>query len=138
MRRLPAALWCLTAACTNGTELATGEGAAALSATPKVAVGTIEYGPGRDQTEPGLAWNGSNHLAVWHDSHSERIVGLRTDAAGTALAPAFVIGGDDGLVGQPRVVANANGVYLVVWSDGRNSGPLDSDIYGARVDSGGT
>lgn len=98
--------------------------------------------PTRGQTEPSIAWNGSEYLVVWTDG-----VGTTSDIKGVRLTSdlevldAFPIDICTAEMGQysPAVAGNGN-CFMVVWTDARNGLAPDyfTDILGARVFSDGS
>jgi hypothetical protein len=100
-----------------------------------------------DET-PAVVWNpiAREYLVVWEDwrdlsSRGSDIYGQRVSAGGSLLGPNFRISGGaaDGSDRDPAVVWNQTAnEYLVVWDDGRDLYVRGSDIYGQRVDAGGT
>jgi hypothetical protein len=90
------------------------------------------------QTEPAVAWNGTNFLVVWSDSRwgsFSDIYGARVSEAGSVL-DAFGIHISNAANHQLAPAVAWNGTnFLVVWSDRRSGvGP----IYGARVSGAGS
>ena len=97
------------------------------------------------QTEPSVAWNGTEYLVVWtgdetYSTSGLDIRGLRLDstlkAKDTSALPIYT--GD-----QDQRMANvtSNGSkFFVVWEDYRNAPSTGgyTDIYGAIVDTNGT
>src|SRR5262249_18470804 len=95
--------------------------------------------PGSNRGSPSIAWDGSSHLLVWEDwgrgGYSlSRIQGTRLPPDGRLLGLVSV---SDNPSGQhaPRV-SMSDGLYLVVWTQ-MGTGPLSSEIHGARVTPGG-
>jgi len=100
---------------------------------------TIVYTPSvGGQSEPAIAFDGTNFLAVWEDHRSVTaydVYGTRLRADGTVLDPGGIpisLAAD----GQydPAVAFDGEN-YLVVWEDSRGT---SSDIYCARVTTNGT
>jgi hypothetical protein len=93
------------------------------------------------QTEPELAWNGTNFLVVWQDGRSGGFVeadiyGTRVSAAGSVLdSTGIAISTSANDQTSPAVAWNGTD-FLVVWAD-RRSG-TNYDIYGARVSATGS
>ena len=88
------------------------------------------------QRNPAVAFDGTNYLVVWEDLRSGGdLYGARVSPTGTMLdGSGFVISAAAG--GQLNPVVGFDGTnYLVVWQDNRSGA---SDIYGARVSTGGT
>ena len=98
-----------------------------------------------DQTQPGIAWNGSQYLLVWrggetYESTSWDIRGWRLDSSLNKIGAAPTqIGIAVQEQARPCVASNGNN-YLVVWEDSRNavSPYYYTDLYGAIVNSNGT
>jgi len=92
-----------------------------------------------NQTEPAVAAAGtSNYLVVWSDNRSggKDIYGARISTTGSVMDNAgFLINSAKKDQKQPAATFH-NSTYLVAWSDDRNESP--GDIYGARVNTGGT
>lgn len=99
------------------------------------------------QTNPSIAWDGSNFLVVWDDDRSCNddnnnydcvdIFGARLSPSGSVIDPEGIpISTASNNQLRPSVAWNGEN-FLVVWEDYRhNSICLDSfcsDIYGARV-----
>jgi hypothetical protein len=91
------------------------------------------------QSDPAVAFDGTNYLVVWWDSRNgstSDIYGGRVTAEGNVLDPSGlpVSTAANNQVGSAVSFDGTN--YLVVWSDRRNSST--SDIHGARVSIGGS
>ncbi len=83
------------------------------------------------QANPTVAFDGTNYLAVWRDD--DQMKGAFVTPSGTLVEPAgFSILSD--IHPSPRI-AWGGGVYLLVYEVWLNN---NSDIYGLRVDAGGT
>ena len=96
---------------------------------------TISNSPG-SQTNIAATFGGSNYFVVWEDNRDGEynIYGARISPSGTVLDPAGIpISTATGDQRFPSVAFDGTN-YLVVWHDDRNY----SDIYGARVSTGGT
>ena len=97
------------------------------------------------QTQPAIAWNGSQYLLVWrggesYESTSWDIRGWRLDSNLNKIgAQPTQIGIAMQEQARPCVASNDNN-YLVVWEDSRNavSPYYYTDLYGAIVNSNGT
>jgi hypothetical protein len=93
-----------------------------------------------DQTQPEVAFDGTNYLVAWEDSRAGStydVYGARVTAAGAVLDPAGIpisTVANDTFPNPPAVAFDGTN-YLVAWED-RRSGA--NDIYGARVSPGGT
>ncbi|WP_224365732.1 Ig-like domain-containing protein [Hyalangium versicolor] len=91
------------------------------------------------QTDPALAFDGTNYLLVWSDYQSfpssnlfarrVRTTGIPLDAAPIAVSTA------PGHQQQPSVVFDGTD-FLIAWQDGR--GGTDLDLYAGRVSRSGT
>jgi MYXO-CTERM domain-containing protein len=95
----------------------------------------ISTAPG-DESNPALAWNGTNYLVVWQDrrsGNSDDIYGARVTAAGEVL-DAIAISTATSSQTNPRLAWNGTN-YLVVWQDTRSG--VSWDVYGARVSAAG-
>ncbi len=106
----------------------------------------VTYAQARsDQSWPGVAFDGTNYLAVWQDSRcfpQHDVFCARIDSLGTIIDPAGIHVATvtyDNLQyycnGTPAVAFNGS-EYLIVYQDRRNS--LETDIYGTRVTVTGT
>lgn len=97
-----------------------------------------------DQTQPAIAWNGSQYLIVWSGTEtyavSQRdIRGLRfTSSLSPIDTSAINIGAANQDQILPCVASNGSG-FLVAWEDSRNaiSPNYYTDIYGAIVSASG-
>ena len=89
-------------------------------------------------TYPEIAWDGTNFLVVWEDSHlgnGKDIYGARVTEAGIVLDPGgFLISGASGNQYYESVAFNGTN-YLVAWHD-RRVGSIEQQ-YCARVTPGG-
>jgi len=78
------------------------------------------------------SWNGSSYLSIWEENHD--LYGKRIDRFGNLLdstsIPISLTSKDQK---HPSITWGKES-FLAVWEDFRN---LNSDIYGARIDSGG-
>lgn len=100
-----------------------------------------------DQRNPHIAAAGPNRfLVVWGDQRTgeSNIFGSYRNENGAPLGANFAISQDPVLggsfQGEPAVAANASGLTLVVWLDGREGGSVFGatfDIYGQWIDSAG-
>ncbi len=95
-----------------------------------------------DQLTPAVASSGAAFLVVWQDARNVASQGL--DIYGARVSSAGVVTETSGLPISTAVgnqfspaVNFAGGTYLVVWTDARNQGTTDNDIYGARVSTAG-
>ena len=101
------------------------------------------------QSVPAVAWDGTNHLVVWHDRRfgiNSDIYGARVSPLGAVLdANGFAISTATGPQFLPTL-AWGGAEYLVVWSDPRSGGDcayntpskeLPCDVFGARVSPSG-
>jgi hypothetical protein len=95
-----------------------------------------------EQLAPAIASNGTGYLAVWQDARSVasnglNIIGARLNSSGVVIETSGLsISTVAGNQVSPAV-AFAGSTYLVVWTDARNLGTTDNDIYGARVSIAG-
>jgi hypothetical protein len=95
-----------------------------------------------DQLAPAVASSGAGYLAVWQDARNLANEGL--DIFGARISSGGLVTESNGLpiataAGNQvsPAVAFAGSTYLVVWTDARNLGTTDNDIYGARVTTAG-
>lgn len=115
--------------------------------TPSPINFTSNYGG--DQTQPSIAFNGTQYLLVWRDGGAAfgtgDIKGLRLNTDLAPVGASFVIcaaileGAQPTEQARPAVASNRSN-FLVVWQDHRNGGSPDypSDIFGAVVSSSGS
>jgi phosphoribosylformylglycinamidine (FGAM) synthase PurS component len=95
---------------------------------------TLIRSPG-GPTEPALAFDGTNFLAVWVDCRcGNDIYGARITPEGTVLDPAgFVVTPQvTNTPGSPAVAFDGTN-FLVVWENNCDGNPNYYDIYGARM-----
>lgn len=97
-----------------------------------------------DQEQPRTAAHGSQFLVVWQDKRNAAsgydIYGARVDSSGLlpGAAGGFPISTAAGNQRYPQTSpSGSSGQFMVVWQDERNV-QNGIDVYGARVDSGGT
>ena len=85
-----------------------------------------------EQTDPSVAFDGTNYFVVWEDSRSgsEDIVGTRITTESKVLDPGGLwISRGVGPLARPRVAFGVRN-YLVTWTKWRGS---QTDVYGARM-----
>lgn len=93
------------------------------------------------QWYPSVASNGSDWLVVWQDARNwnstrNDVFGARVSSRGTVLdRSGIAVSTAANSQSYPAVAANGTD-WLVVWQDARGGG--STDIYGARVNSGGS
>jgi hypothetical protein len=91
-----------------------------------------------DQSNPALAFDGTNYLAAWEDSRNTgvpNIYAARISKAGTVLDPSgLMVGNHTEPQYAPTVAFNGTN-HLLAWTDRRNG---HYDIYGARVSPSGS
>jgi len=85
------------------------------------------------QTNPVLAFDGTNYLVVWE---YRNIYGARIDPAGNVLDPDGIVISDAEKSQYNVSVAYDGSNYLVVWQDDRDF-QYRPEIYGARVNPSG-
>jgi hypothetical protein len=89
----------------------------------------------RNQTDPAVAYDGTNFLVVWEDTRNDTagdIWGVRVTPAGTLLEPCgFPVSVSPDSQRAPAVAFDGAN-FLVVWEKPYGLGS-ESDIYGARV-----
>ena len=89
-------------------------------------------------SRPAVAFDGTNHLAVWMDYRTElttysEIFGSRINQNGNVIdTSGFLISKYINPQNTPAVAFDGTN-YLVVWQDYRNVTTTGYDIYGARV-----
>jgi hypothetical protein len=100
----------------------------------------ISVGDTAEECEPRAAFDGSNYLVVWQterpgnwEMHATRL----TPGCVVLDSPSIVVAqtGRSGSDADPDVVFSGTD-FVVVWEDMRNN-PETTDIYGARVSTGG-
>ncbi len=92
------------------------------------------------QSNPAIAFDGTNYLVVWDDS---RIGTTYTDIYGARVSPSGILIDTNGIAISTATLNQSNPVvafdgtnYMIVWQDNRYD--LGWDIYGARVTPSGT
>ena len=91
----------------------------------------------RGQYAPGVAFDGTNFMAVWEDDRNgyTDIYGARVTVGGTVLDPdGIAICTAHNFQFSPAIAFDGTN-YLVTWEDDRSD--TTGDIYGARVTPGG-
>ena len=92
---------------------------------------------GNPQTNPSIAFDGSNYLVVWEDVRqgvNYDIYGIRVSPYGVVLDPGGIaISTASGAQIAPSVAFNGTN-YLAVWQETRGG---TYDIYGARISPSG-
>jgi hypothetical protein len=94
--------------------------------------------PVTDETDPAVAFDGTNYLVVWQDQRPKSaygdIYGTRVSQSGSVLDPNGIpISTRQEWEGYPAVAFDGTN-YLVAWETGDNS---TENIYAARVTRGG-
>lgn len=105
-----------------------------------IAISTASF----NQSAPDVTWNGADYLVAWTDNRngsSSDIYGARVNngvVQGSAILISLASPGvpASGVQKNPRLTSNLND-FFVVWEDYRNSSTIP-DVYGARVNSGGS
>ncbi|HVG63768.1 MAG TPA: Ig-like domain-containing protein [Hyalangium sp.] len=91
------------------------------------------------QTDPALAFDGTNYLLVWSDYQSfpsTNLLARRVRTAGTPLDNSpFAVSSAEGHQQQASIVYTGT-EFLVAWQDGRSG--TGTDLYGGRVSRTGT
>ena len=102
------------------------------------------------QTDPSVAWGGTNFLVVWADERNlasnameyADIYAARVSSAGQVVDPnGIVLCTNLGPQAVPDVAGGTNGVFLIVWEDyltPPEGGNYRGDIGGSRVNNAGT
>ncbi len=107
-----------------------------IAGAPTASAGKDLHLSTKKQTNPDVAWDGSNYLLVWQDDKAGNgdVYGRLLKPDGTPHpGPAIPICATKDIQTEPRVVYNGAS-FLVVWQDDRNT---YNDIYGARVSGKG-
>lgn len=83
-----------------------------------------------------VTYDGNNYFVVWSSYPGGDIYGVRVDTSGVVLdSNAITICTEDEYQLYPSVTYG-NGHYFAAWVDER-AGSMNSDIYGARIDTAG-
>jgi len=81
-----------------------------------------------NQTQPAVAFDGTNYLVVW--TTSSAVWGTRVDSTGRVIDPLGFLISASAPPSSPPAVAYGQTSYLVIWLEG-------SQVYGASVTSDG-
>lgn len=103
--------------------------------------GVLISGADYDQTNPAIAYDGTNYFVVWEDSRNDRIssdiYAARVSVAGSVLDSAGIALSTAAGYQRTPVVAFGGTNYLVVWQDERDTATSLRDVYGTRVNTAG-
>ncbi len=101
----------------------------------------ITTSPGND-SQPAVAFDGTNFWVVWANDATEDIHARRVDSSGVVVDSSDIevsSNTDSSAQVEPEIACGADNC-LIVWEDGRNGVNTqfgNDDIYGTRVDSSG-
>ncbi|MFH1329390.1 MAG: hypothetical protein ABIJ48_01830 [Actinomycetota bacterium] len=111
-----------------------------------LAPGIRMSGPGATdyESEPAIAWSGSEYLVVWRDERNSQDRG--TDIHGRLVSAAGAPTGFDARISGTNATADeavpdvawSGSNFLVVWQDSRNSDDRGDDVRGRLVSPAGT
>lgn len=90
-----------------------------------------------EQSDPSVAWNGTEYLVVWTDRRSGvgHIYGARVRPDGQVIdKQGILISGTFGSQAYPKVASDGRG-WQIVWQDSRGG---SQDIYGCRMNGDGS
>ncbi|HXI51144.1 MAG TPA: Calx-beta domain-containing protein [Candidatus Saccharimonadales bacterium] len=97
---------------------------------------------GNNKATPSVAGSPTGFLVAWDDDRNSAvsgtdIFGARVSSTGLVLDPlGFGICTNNGDQNAASLTADGGG-FFAAWSDNRNAGVTGTDVYGARISSGG-
>jgi hypothetical protein len=100
--------------------------------------GIVISNASRDQAQPAVAFDGANHLVVWHDARNvyNDIYGSRVTSGGMVLDSSGIAISSEVLAQECPALAYDGTNYAVTWQDRRDGS--DYEIYLSRVTVDGT